>query len=104
MLSASRLTEIVVGALAFPSICGLAGEALRFVLPASWVTQQSKTAPTGLLQTKWGRSIVGGCLMVVLKDAVRIYCRWKMAQAHKNRRVKNYDKKTSKVVEVGATS
>lgn len=103
VLTASRATELVVGALAFPSICGLAGEAMRFVLPASWVTPThtgGKTVPTGLLQTKWGRSIIGGCLMVMLKDAVRIYCRWKMAQAHRNRRVKNYDKKTGKIVDV----
>ena len=45
------------------------------------------------MQEKWGRSLVGGCLFVVLKDAVMLYVRWKMAQMHRGRRVLDFDRK-----------
>ena len=50
----------------------------------------------GLLQEKWGRSLVGGCLFVVVKDAVGLYVRWKMAQMHRGRRVLDYGGKKTK--------
>lgn len=99
--SATRIAGTSLGALAFPAISAAMGEALRVLLPASLVVPGyvgRRAAPTGLLQTRWGRSILGGCLFVVLKDAVRIYCRWKMAQTFKRRRVQDYDKSLGKVV------
>ena len=45
-----------------------------------------------LLQEKWGRSLVGGCLFVVLKDAVMLYARWRMVEMHRKRRVVDYVK------------
>jgi len=111
VISSARIADTVVGALLFPTICRIMGEVLRLGLPLSWTTPRIAAAgrwaqmlaptssPTGLLQTRWGRSIVGGCLFVVLKDAVRIYCRWRMAQAFRRRHVLNYDKKTGRVVE-----
>jgi len=53
--------------------------------------------PTGLLQTRWGRSVVGGCLFVVIKDMVRVYCRWRMAVSFRERKVLDYDRKRGKV-------
>ena len=50
----------------------------------------------GLLQEKWGRSLVGGCLFVVLKDAVMLYVRWRSAKMHKERRVLDVQRKKAK--------
>lgn len=114
--STTSLADTILGALIFPSIAAAMGELLRFSLPMSWVTPPSrlspaaavswfggwitsggkagsKPRPTGLLQTRWGRSLVGGCLFVGLKDAVLLYVRWKMAQNHRKRRVLDHDSK-----------
>ena len=109
--STTSLADTILGALIFPSIAAAIGELLRVSLPASWVTPPVGTGsaswlggwvgsgtklgandrPTGFLQTKWGRSLVGGCLFVGLKDAVMLYVRWKMAQNHRRRKVLDYD-------------
>lgn len=52
----------------------------------------------GFLSTRWGRSVAGGCIFVVLKDALRLYCRWRQVQAHRNRKVLNYDRRLRRVV------
>ena len=98
---ASRFAETTLGALAFPTVSAAMGESLKFVLPPAWTvprTRWGRPVPTGLLQTRWGRSIVGGCLFVAFKDAVRIYCKWKMAQAYRKRRVLDYDKRSGKIL------
>ncbi|KAG8626713.1 hypothetical protein KVT40_005658 [Elsinoe batatas] len=100
--STTLLAENVIGALLFPTIASLSGELLRLCLPASWTSPVlartwkmglGRTKTTGLLQEKWGRSVVGGCLFVVVKDAVMLYVRWKMAQQHRRRRVLDYDRR-----------
>lgn len=99
--SATRIAETSLGALAFPVVSAAMGQILYSILPASWVVPQyfgRQKVPTGLLQTRWGRSIIGGCLFVVLKDVVRIYCRFKMAQTFRKRRVQDYDKVLAKFV------
>ncbi|KAK4570131.1 hypothetical protein LTR86_002211 [Recurvomyces mirabilis] len=105
--SATTLAETILGALLFPTLAGLSGELLKFLLPISWTalpvaarmssifggsrTSGAATAsPTGILQTKWGRSLVGGCAFVVVKDAVLVYVRWRMASMHRGRRVLDY--------------
>lgn len=90
-----NLVDTVFGGLLFPSIAAAVGEALKLVLPASWVTPPPSTfwgsgKPTGFLQTRWGRSILGGCLFVGVKDAVMLYVRWKILQNHRKRRVLDY--------------
>ncbi|TKX26446.1 RING-variant domain-containing protein 2 [Elsinoe australis] len=99
-ISTTGLAEKILGALLFPTIASMSGELLRMCLPASWTTAAAtgtwraglggRTKATGLLQEKWGRSVVGGCLFVVVKDAVMLYVRWKMAQQHRRRRVLDY--------------
>lgn len=109
--STTSLADTILGALIFPSIAAAMGELLRISLPASWVTPPTgaistswlggwlgagakvggKGRPTGFLQTRWGRSLVGGCLFVGVKDAVMLYVRWKMAQNHRRRKVLDYD-------------
>ncbi|KAF4550851.1 RING-variant domain-containing protein 2 [Elsinoe fawcettii] len=104
-ISTTGLAEKVLGALLFPTIASLSGELLRLCLPAAWTTPVlartwrtglGRTKFTGLLQEKWGRSVVGGCLFVVVKDAVMLYVRWKMAQQHRRRRVLDYDRRKAK--------
>lgn len=98
---ATGFAETTLGALFFPTVSATMGIALKLALPASWTVariDRGNPMPTGLLQTRWGRSIVGGCLFVVLKDALRIYCKWKMAEAYRNRRVLNYDKQLGKII------
>jgi hypothetical protein len=103
--------DTILGALIFPSIAASMGELLRITLPVSWVTpprgvtttswlggwlgagamQSGKGRSTGFLQTRWGRSLVGGCLFVGMKDMVMLYVRWKMAQNHRKRKVLDHD-------------
>ncbi|KAK8192541.1 hypothetical protein M8818_007711 [Zalaria obscura] len=91
-LSTTALAETILGALVFPTIASASGNLLQALLPRSWTTQKGPQS-TGLLQAKWGRSLVGGCLFVVVKDAVMLYVRWKMAQQHRKRRVLDFDRK-----------
>jgi len=114
--STTSLADTILGALIFPTIAAAMGELLRHTLPSDWVTPPSSSPavswlggwiknggkaggaggvgkPTGFLQTRWGRSIVGGCMFVGLKDAVMLYVRWKSAQNHRKRGIVNHDKK-----------
>ncbi|RAH87192.1 hypothetical protein BO86DRAFT_385174 [Aspergillus japonicus CBS 114.51] len=87
----TNLADLILGALAFPAISASMGGLLKHVLPSSWTTPSTAGRP-GLLQTRWGRSVVGGCVFVLLKDALVLYCRWKLAQTHRRRKVLNYDR------------
>ncbi|KAJ5918887.1 hypothetical protein N7454_010031 [Penicillium verhagenii] len=89
-----NITDIVLGALVFPAISASVGGLLKYVLPKAWTTPSSvlERSRPGLLQTRWGRSVVGGCMFVLLKDALVLYCRWKLAQTHRRRKVLNYDR------------
>lgn len=95
----SNLADTVLGALLFPAISASMGGVLKLALPKSWTTAPTlDRGKAGLLQSKWGRSVVGGCLFVLLKDALVLYCRWKLAQTHRKRRVLNYDRTKKRVV------
>ena len=100
VISTGQLADTIIGALLFPTISSSMGALLKLVLPRSWTTPPApweKTKLGGLLQARWGRSIIGGCLFVVFKDAVLLYVRWKQAQGHRQRRVLDYDKAKGKV-------
>jgi len=97
----SNLADTVLGALLFPAISASMGGLLKLILPKSWTTPPpllERGGKVGLLQSRWGRSVVGGCLFVLLKDALVLYCRWKLAQTHRKRRVLNYDRTKKQVV------
>jgi hypothetical protein len=109
--SPTAIIETVIGALLFPTIAGIAGETLKLVLPSSWTTVpvpsarfasrlwprlEQKISPRGFLSHKWARSIVGGCLVVVCKDAIMLYVRWKLAQMHRHRKVMDSPEKKKK--------
>ena len=88
-----------IGALLFPTVSSTIGELLRLSLNRSpftraWVTAPTvagKSKPSGLLQLRWARSLIGGCMFVVVRDAVMLYVRWRQAKAHKNRSVMDYE-------------
>ncbi|KAK2809630.1 hypothetical protein FQN50_003687 [Emmonsiellopsis sp. PD_5] len=96
----NNLADTFLGALLFPAISASMGGVLKMALPKSWTTPPpssssisvlEKGKAAGLLQSRWGRSVVGGCLFVLLKDALVLYCRWKLAKTHRKRKVLNYE-------------
>ena len=90
----SSTPEVVLGALAFPAIASVVGSLMKLGLPAAWTTNPllfgSTKRPT-LLQTRWGRTVLGGCLFVVVKDTLLLYTRYKLADGHRKRRVVDWD-------------
>ena len=91
VLGIPSLARLSLGALAFPFISFGMGEILRAAIPMRWATPPGYWKPwnKGLLQTRYGRTIVGGCLFVVLKDSLYLYFVYNMAQNHKRRKVLN---------------
>lgn len=90
-VSASAVASTVMGALFLPTISSVMGDLLKVTLPKDWVTKKGVRAGSmGLLQEKWGRSIVGGCLFIVIKDALLLYCKWKKARDFGKKRVLDY--------------
>lgn len=94
-ISTAQVMTTVMGALFFPAVSSVMGNLLKYTLPTKWVTYQSRTTAkgiqaAGLLQEKWGRSVVGGCLFVVLKDALILYCKWRRAQNQGKMKVLDY--------------
>ncbi|KAI9714073.1 MAG: hypothetical protein M1812_006520 [Candelaria pacifica] len=109
IISTANIADTILGALIFPTISAAMGELLKIALPSSWTSpmmiskglfgrKTMKFNSKGILQERWGRSIVGGCLFVVLKDAIVLYSRWKQAQNHRKQRVVNYNKKKGRSV------
>jgi hypothetical protein len=95
MADTSSLGQSIMGALAFPSVAAGMGGLLSYMLPTSWLDSSNIVGGRpGLLRTRWGRSVIGGCLFVVLKDALVLYCRWRLAKTHRQRRILDFDKKT----------
>ena len=89
----------VIGALFFPTIASSMGVALKLALPRLWTTPPGRwdKYSTGFLQSRFGRSIAGGCLFVVLKDSLLLYSKYRMAQTHKQRRVLDFDRSQGKL-------
>ncbi|KAI1175393.1 hypothetical protein F4777DRAFT_332183 [Nemania sp. FL0916] len=83
--------NLVVGALIWPGVCYGVGELMRHVLPSSLVNKPMYSPATGLLQERWGRSFIGGCLFVVLKDVFFLYVKYKRMMNRPYRRIKNSD-------------
>ena len=122
--STTSLADTILGALIFPTIAAAMGELLNHTLPSSWVTPPTGAPamswlggwintggkvggvgkPTGFLQTRWGRSVVGGCMFVGLKDFIMLYVRWKTAQNHRKRGIVNHDRKKARGGAAAASS
>ncbi|PHH59097.1 hypothetical protein CDD81_3808 [Ophiocordyceps australis] len=93
----SKMTNSIVGSLLLPGVSFAMGEALRLVLPRSWTTVAPRDfwgrsiggGRPGLMQHRWGRSLVGGCLFIVLKDVATLYVKSRRVAQLKVRKVKN---------------
>ncbi|KAI1133079.1 hypothetical protein F5Y10DRAFT_260385 [Nemania abortiva] len=85
--------NFIAGALLWPGVCYGVGELMRRMLPARFVNKPLTGSPTGLLQEHWGRSFVGGCLFVVLKDVFFLYVKYKRMMNRPYRRIKNSDRR-----------
>ncbi|KAH6631449.1 hypothetical protein F5144DRAFT_547555 [Chaetomium tenue] len=86
----------VVTSLLFPAISYSMGELIRAVVPKGWVSPARSwrsRAPPGLLQQRWGRSLAGGCLFVVLRDALALYTKYRRVQVRMKRKIKNVERK-----------
>lgn len=99
----SNVSNMIVSALILPGVSFAAGEALKLVLPKDWTRSAMRNpwtrsgvmasgARPGLLQQQWGRSLVGGCVYIVLRDMIRVYAKSRKVAAMANRRVKNVDR------------
>ncbi|KAM0433286.1 hypothetical protein ACHAPT_004162 [Fusarium lateritium] len=90
----SGVSNAIVSALILPGLSYAMGELLRLALPKTWTAAPSSGSTTrpGLLQQQWGRSLVGGCLYVVMKDVLRLYTKYRKVAAIGKRRVKNIDR------------
>ncbi|KAL1836342.1 hypothetical protein VTJ49DRAFT_5297 [Mycothermus thermophilus] len=94
------ISNSIVTSLLFPLICYSMGELLRALLPRRLTTATVTSSlpwragrPIGLLQQQWGRSLVGGCLWVVLRDLLSLYVKYRRVQVRGKRRVKNVPRK-----------
>ena len=96
VVSTGRLADTIIGALSFPAIAATMGLLIKVGLPKKYTTPATDRLRPGLLQTQWGRSVVGGCLFVVMKDMAILYTRYRLAQDHKKRRVVDYDGRRNK--------
>jgi len=95
------VTKTVTGALLFPAISTAMGALLKASLPLPWTTlpmarltdlsQWKHRRPAGFLQTKFGRTIAGGCLFIVLKDSFLLYSKYQLAQSHRLTSIVDYD-------------
>jgi hypothetical protein len=104
VISTAQVASTVMGALFFPAVSSLVGDLLAVTLPRAWVTKPLSSVSglssvrwttatgkaTGLLQEKWGRSLVGGCLFVVLKDALGLYVKSRRARDVGRRKIVDY--------------
>ncbi|KAI1100235.1 hypothetical protein F4804DRAFT_319584 [Jackrogersella minutella] len=81
--------NFLAGALAWPSVCYGMGELLRLALPSRFTARPLFGQNTGILQERWGRSLIGGCLFVVLKDAFFLWVKYRRMMNRSSRRIKN---------------
>lgn len=89
-----KYLENATGALLLPMISFGMGSILKLCLPHTWITPPIRGLdkyPAGILQSRFGRTVVGGCLFVALKDALLLYAKYSLAMSHKQRKVANYD-------------
>ena len=93
----SSVSNSITSALIMPGVSYAMGEVLRMLLPTKWTAgalyRHGPLGRPGLLHERWGRSLLGGCLFVVMKDAIRLYVKYRKASAMMQRRIKNVDRK-----------
>lgn len=96
----SSIGQLVLGSLLMPVAASVTGEVLKAVLPYSWTNPLTNfyRGRTGFLASKWGRSVAGGLAFIAVKDMLVLYCRWRLAEGHKKRKVMNFDKQKKEYV------
>jgi len=106
LLRPKQSAQSVIGALMFPTVAAAMGVLLKAVLPKSWINPPrywDRYTP-GFLSSRFGRSIAGGFLFIVLRDTVSLYSKYRLAQSHKQRRIVDYQGKSkSKKAEMGSS-
>ncbi|KAK9315801.1 hypothetical protein V1522DRAFT_404646 [Lipomyces starkeyi] len=75
-----NITSNFIGALVYPALSGLMGDLLAKVFP-----KLSKR-----FQDRLVRSLIGGCLVVLLKDVFDTYCSYVLSKQAKTRRILDY--------------
>ncbi|KAL9619452.1 MAG: hypothetical protein Q9160_005963 [Pyrenula sp. 1 TL-2023] len=96
VLDSTSIAQTILGALVFPVVSRGMGQLLLHSLPTSLTNEAAKGVRPHLLQTRWGRTVVGGAIFVVLKDAFTTYARWRMAKGHRQRRVVDFGQADAK--------
>ncbi|KAM0325773.1 hypothetical protein ACHAQA_007074 [Verticillium albo-atrum] len=88
------VANAMAGALLLPAISSGAGELLQLLLPKHMTMLSNRPlGRPGLLQQTWGRSLVGGCMYLVLRDAFKLYTKYRRAVNRPLRKVRNVDRK-----------
>jgi len=85
ILQGSNVTSLVLGALLWPSVAKVIGQTLG-KLPSAWGGDRVRR----WLPTKLARNVVGGLMVVVLKDFISLYCKYKRAQQFRSRSIMNH--------------
>ena len=93
VINTGRAADALMGALCFPAIAAAAGELLKIGLPQALTSGTGKNGRPGLLSTRWGRTLVGGCLFVVFKDTLVLYSRYKLAKGQRERSIVDWDQR-----------
>ncbi|KAK9241279.1 hypothetical protein V1525DRAFT_392652 [Lipomyces kononenkoae] len=75
-----NITTNFIGALVYPALSGLMGDLLAKIFP-----KLSKR-----IQDRLVRSLIGGCLVVLLKDVFDTYCSYLLSRQAKTRRILDY--------------
>ena len=87
----STIVQATATQLLFPFVCAGVGGALGYTLPRAWTARTGR--PTSILQERWGRSVVGGAVFVVARDAINLLTKYRFAKNMKQRKVLNAKKK-----------
>ncbi|KAL7269604.1 hypothetical protein RUND412_007717 [Rhizina undulata] len=86
IVQGSNITNMILGALLWPSIARAVGQNILGKWPKAWGGDGIRRwLPEGVV-----RNVVGGLMVVVLKDFISLYCKYKRAQQFRTRKVMNY--------------
>ncbi|KAL0633766.1 hypothetical protein Q9L58_007305 [Maublancomyces gigas] len=102
IVQGSNITNMILGALLWPSVARIVGENVLGKWPKAWGGDVvRKCLPEGVV-----RNVVGGLIAVVLKDFISLYCKYKRAQQFRTRKVMDYSevKKEKAKAAAAATS
>ncbi|KAH8591617.1 hypothetical protein B0O99DRAFT_690428 [Bisporella sp. PMI_857] len=77
--------------LLLPAFSALVGDILKYSLPSRLVSKGiAGASKRGILQERWGRTIIGGCIFVVLRDASVLFAKWNRYERFHRTRILNY--------------